>query len=406
MNFLSENKKRITWWIVGMVTICILLFLGIQNIGTVFSAFFRFVKLISPLILGFAFAVILNVPMRFFEARLFSKSKNKIIQKIRRALAFIISLFVIIGILTGVIWLVIPELTKAVTLIFQGVIGFVNELSLMSESEIAELPFGNLLLNTDWDNMLKTIQIWLKNQSGFIMNTAFDTVGSLVNGTFDLFISFVFSVYILFSKETLKSQASRFVRVWLPEKFGEWLIHAASISGMTFRNFISGQTLEAVILGLLCMLGMFALRIPYAPMVSALVGVTAIIPVVGSFIGAAVGAFVILTVNPVKAVVFVVFLIILQQVEGNLIYPKVMGNRVNLPGMWILAAVTIGGGIAGPVGMLLSVPLVSTAFVLLKEATLAREKNNSTPSFQDAEASNDESKSVTNESDKQEENTP
>ncbi len=374
MDFLSEKKKRLTWWIIGIATSCILIFLGVQNIRAVTSAFSRIVSLISPLILGFAFAVILNVPMRFFESHLWKKTNNKVLKKIRRPLSFIISLIIIIGILVGVIWLVIPELTKAITLIFQGAIEFVNELSAMNEAEIAALPFGNLLLNTDWDEILNKLQIWLKNQSGFIMNTAFDTVGSLVGGIFDLFISFVFSVYILFSKETLKKQASRLVRVWLPEKLGEWLIYASSVAGTNFRNFISGQTLEAVILGLLCMLGMFILRIPYAPMVGALVGVTAIIPVVGGFIGAVVGAFVIFTVNPVKAVIFLVFLVVLQQLEGNIIYPKVMGSRVSLPGMWILAAVTIGGGIAGPVGMLLSVPVASTAYVLLKEATLNREQ--------------------------------
>ena len=164
------------------------------------------------------------------------------------------------------------------------------------------------------------------------------------------------------------------VRVWLPKNFGEWSIHAASVASMNFRNFISGQSLEAVILGVLCMIGMWIFGFPYAPMIGALVGVTALIPVVGGFIGAGVGAFMILTVDPLKAVFFLIFIVVLQQLEGNLIYPRVMGSRVNLPGMWILAAVTVGGGIAGPVGMLLSVPIASTVYVLVKEATDKREK--------------------------------
>lgn len=184
----------------------------------------------------------------------------------------------------------------------------------------------------------------------------------------------MFAIYILFSKEKLKSQSKRLIRAWLPESFGKWLIHASSVASVNFRNFISGQTLEAIILGVLCMVGMMILRIPYAPMVGALVGVTALIPVVGGFIGAIVGAFMIVTVSPIKALIFIVFLLILQQLEGDLFYPKVMGSRVNLPAIWIMAAVTIGGELAGPVGMLLSVPMASTAYVLIKEATLNRER--------------------------------
>lgn len=374
MEFTPEKKKKLAWWIIGVVAVCILIFLGVQNIDVVMGTVSKVMGLVSPLILGFAFALILNVPMSFFKAHLWPKTKSKFLQKLRSPLAYIISLVVIIGILAGVIWLVIPELVEAITLIVREVIDFVNKLSAMDKTEIAELPFGNALLNIDWDEVLDTLQTWLKEQGGTIVNTAFGTVGSLVGSIFDLFISFVFSVYILFSKEKLKAQVSRLIRAWLPKNFGEWFIHASVAASSNFRNFVSGQSLEAVILGVLCMIGMLILRIPYAPMVGALVGVTALIPVVGGFIGAIVGAFMILTVDPIKAVIFVVFLIILQQLEGNLIYPRVMGSRVNLPGMWILAAVTVGGGIAGPIGMLLSVPVASTAYVLIKEATVKREE--------------------------------
>lgn len=374
MNFSPKQKKNITIWLIGVVTACILIFLGIQNVGVVADAVSWTARLVMPLILGLAFAVILNVPMRFFESHLWSKSKKPWLCKLRRPLSFLISLVLIIGILVGIIWLVIPELVNAVKVIVQSIINLVNELNAMSKEELAELPLGSILLNTDWDKILNTLQTWLKNQSGAIMNTAVGTISSLVGGIFDFFISFVFAVYILFSKDKLKAQAKRMIDVWVPKKFGEWSIHAASVTSENFRNFISGQSLEALILGLLCMTGMLILKIPYAPMVSALVGVTALIPVVGGFIGAIVGAFMILTVEPIKAVIFVVFLLILQQLEGNLIYPKVMGSRVNLPGMWILAAVTVGGGIAGPIGMLLSVPIASTIYVLLREATEKREQ--------------------------------
>ena len=374
MDFTPEKRKVLSKWLIGIAAACILIFLGVQNIGIVAGAVSWVLGLILPLILGLVFALILNVPMHFFESHIFSKTKKPFLKKIRRPLSYIISLVMIIGVLVGVVWLVIPELAGAVKLIVQSVIDMITRLNAMDKAELAELPFGSILLDTDWDKLLDTLQNWLKNKSGSIVNTAVGTVSSLVGGIFDFFISFIFSIYILFSKEKLKSQVSRLVRVWLPRSFGEWLIHASHVASGNFRNFISGQSLEAVILGVLCMIGMLILDIPYAPMVGALIGVTALIPVVGAFIGTIVGAFMILTVEPIKAVIFVVFLLILQQLEGNLIYPKVMGSRVNLPAMWILAAVTVGGGIAGPIGMLLAVPVASTAYILIREATEQREK--------------------------------
>ncbi len=374
MELHPEKLKKISKWIIGIAAACIVIFLAIENIGVVAGAVSWTLGLVQPLIVGFAFALILNVPMRSFETALFKKTKKPFWQKLRRPLAFIISLVLILGILVGVIWLIIPALIEAVKVIVQSVIDFINELSSMDKEEISQLPFGSVLLNTDWGKMLNTLQNWLKTQSGTIVNTAFGTISSLLGGIFDLFVSVVFSVYILFSKETLKKQFSRLLRAWLPKNSSEWLNHALKIANTNFRNFVSGQSIEALIIGVLCLIGMLILRIPYAPMVSALVGVTALIPVVGAFIGAIVGGFMILTVQPIKALIFVIFLVILQQLEGNLIYPRVMGSKVNLPGMWILAAVTVGGAIAGPIGMLISVPLASTTYVLIKEATVKREE--------------------------------
>jgi len=372
MEFTPEKKKKLTRWLIGIATACILIFLGVQNIDVVAGAVSWVTGLIMPLILGFAFALILNVPMRFFESHLWTKTKKNFLGKLRRPLSFIISLVVIIGILVGVVWLVIPELFAAIKVIVQGVIDLVNKLSAMSEAELAELPLGSVLINTDWDKLLDTLQNWLKNQSGTIVNTAVGTIGSLVGGIFDFFISFVFAIYILFIKDKLKAQAKRMARVWPPKNFGEWSIHTASVANQNFRNFISGQSLEAVILGVLCMIGMWIFCFPYAPMIGALVGVTALIPVVGGFIGAGVGAFMIMMEDPIKAILFIAYIIILQQIEGNLIYPKVVGSSVGLPAMWVLAAVTIGGGLAGIMGMLIGVPVASTIYYLLKENVNSR----------------------------------
>jgi predicted PurR-regulated permease PerM len=225
----------------------------------------------------------------------------------------------------------------------------------------------------DWDKLLDTAQGWVKQQGGNIINTTVGTITSFVGGLFNFFMALAFSIYILFDKENLKRQLRRLIHAWVPSAPGQWVIHASRVISSNFRNFVSGQTLEALILGVLCMLGMLILRIPYAPMVGTLVGVSALIPVVGAFAGAFIGAFMILTVDPFKALIFLIFLILLQWVEGNLIYPKVMGSHINLPGIWVLAAVTVGGSVAGPVGMLLGVPITAAAYCLLREATEKQE---------------------------------
>ena len=376
MDLTPKKRKKLTYWVIGVAAACIAIIFGLKNIDMVRETFSWIIGLIMPLIIGLIIALIINVPMRFFEKILFSKSTKLKNPKIKTVISFIVSLILILGILAGVVWLVIPELVDAVAVIVDGALEFIDRISGMTKEEIAQLPLGKLLLDIDWDKTLSTLQNWIKSQGGKIVDTAVGTVSSVATGIYDFFIAIVFAVYIIFNKATLKRQVSRLVRVWVPENIADFTIHATKILGKNFRNFVSGQSLEAVILGVLCMIGMLILRIPYAPMVGALVGVTAIIPVVGGFIGAGVGAFMILTVSPVKAVIFLIFILVLQQIEGNVIYPKVMGSSVSLPSMWILAAVTIGGGIAGAVGMLLAVPVASTIYTLVGEATNKRERKN------------------------------
>lgn len=375
MDHTSERRKKRLIWLLCAVAACVLVFLVVRNVGIVANAMSWLLNLVMPFALGSAIALVVNVPMRFVEGIFFPKAESRILNKIRRPLAFGASLVLIFGIIVGIVWLIIPEIVHAVMVVVRRITAIVTELSVMDQTELASHPLGNLILSVDWDKYLDMFQGWVEKQGGTIVNTAFGTITTVVGGFFDVFVAVFFSMYLLFGKDRLKKQAKRLARAWLPEKSGEWTIHAASVANVNLRNFISGQFIEAVILGVLCMVGMFALQLPYAPMVSTLVGVTALIPVVGAFVGAIVGAFIILLLgSPIKAIIFVVFLVILQQIEGNLIYPKVMGNRVNMPGIWILVAVTLGGSLAGPVGMLLSVPLASTIYMLTKEATVNREK--------------------------------
>ena len=387
MDFNPQRMKKLAKWLIGIVAVCILIFLGVKNINVLAGSVSYLFKLLGPLILGLVFALILNVPMGFFERILWPGAKKKLWKKLRRPIAFIISLVIILGILTGIVCLVIPELADAIVITAKGAIELAKELSHIDKDSVLYRYFGEILTQIDWSSYISSIQEWITNTGSVIVSSAMSRVTALFGGIVDFFIAFIFAIYILFSKKTLKAQAVRLVRAWLPESVAEWTVHASGVASRVFRSFVSGQTIEALILGTLCMLGMLILRIPYAPMVGALVGITALIPVVGAFIGAGVGAFMILTVDPLKALIFLIFLIVLQQIEGNIIYPKVMGTRVNLPAMWILAAVTVGGGLAGPVGMLLGVPLASTAYILLREATEAKEDKNKAAELLEEESS-------------------
>ena len=373
MNITPEKKKRFTGWLLGIATACIIIFLCIQNISAVSKAFSWFAGIAMPLLVGVAMAVVVNVPMRSLEKILWKKSKRPFLCKLRRIVAFLLSLIFILGIFVGAVMLVLPTLIDTVTVLAQSAFELVDRISSMDQSEISELPFGQMILEIDWEDLVNSIKTWVSDRSHAIVNTIFGTASSLVVAIIDFFVAVAFSVYLLFSKEKLKGQFERIVKAWIPKEKGDWILHAFSVANHSLRSFIAGQSLEAVILGLLCFLGMLIFNFPYAAMISTLVGVTALVPIIGGFIGGGIGAFMILTQDPIKALWFVVYLVVLQLLEGNIIYPKVMGDRVNLSAMIVLAAVTIGGGIAGPVGMLLSVPLASTAYVLFKEATIKRE---------------------------------
>ena len=372
-----EKRKQLAKWVIGVIAACILIFLGVRYISSIAAAVSWLVHLVRPLLIGVVLALILNVPLGMFERRLFSKKPTPKKLRARRPLAIVLSLVLVFGIFVGVAVLVIPEFVAAVRVIASMLLSTMDQLAAFeSQMDFSRLPFGEYLsrIDIDWLQLIAELELWFKQAGSAIMDRAAGVIGSVASSVIDSLIGFIFSIYVLANKEKLKRQVSRLIRVWLPEKFGGKLIHAARVSADIFRQFIAGQTTEAIILGSLCAVGMWILQIPYAPMVGALVGVMALIPYVGAFISTAVGAFMILTVSPIKALIFVVFLLALQQIEGNLIYPKVVGAKINLPAMWVLAAITVGGNLAGPIGMLLGVPIASAAYALLKEATDRREQ--------------------------------
>ena len=372
----SKTRKELTKWAVGTVAACILIFLGVRYISAIAIAVEWLYNLVKPLLIGTLLAMILSVPLDFIEKHLFRKKPTPRKEKARRPVAILLSLLFVIGIFVGIAVLVIPELTGAISIVVTSITGAMEQLAVLdSSTDLSQFPFAEQLsiMDIDWLSLKAQLENWIQKISTMILDGTANALGNLASSLLDGVVAFVFSIYILANKETLARQITRLARVWLPSRFVEHMGHICAVSADVFRQFIVGQTTEAVILGSLCGIGMAILRIPYAPMVGALVGVTALIPYVGAFLATIVGAFMILTVNPFKALVFVIYLLTLQQVEGNLIYPRVVGAKINLPAMWVLAAITVGGNLAGPFGMLLGVPAASAVYALLKEATNKRE---------------------------------
>lgn len=363
-------------WIIGVVSICILIYLGIQNMDTVVSAVAWVFDLLSSILIGGILALILNVPMRSVESHLFSKTTSPRLKRFRRPCAIFIAFLIIIGIIVGVAFLVVPELAEAAVVLFQSFSSMFDYMAALNSGiHDQNIPFVHVLEHIDinWEQIKTDLLSWLSDRAAELLQNAAAQLTVIGNQVVEMIVGIVFAVYFLSGKEKMTSASKRILRVWIPEHIGKQLLHIASVGNSIFHRFVVGQMLEAIILGSLCTIGMAILQLPYAPMIGALVGVTALIPIVGAFVGTIVGAFMILTVNPFQAAVFVIYLLILQQIEGNLIYPRVVGSSLGLPAMWVLVAVSIGGRLAGPLGMLLGVPIIATLHFLINEATEQKE---------------------------------
>ena len=354
--------------IIGYILLIAALILGIQNITVVVTVLQTVAGVLQPLILGAVIAYILNILMKKLEKIYFPKSKNSLINKTKRMVCIILSLLLVIGILGLVMGLVLPELAGAFAVIAESVPVYYEKLVawLMTYSDkfpvIEEYISG---LQLDWSQITKNLVMYATSGVGGIFNSAISVVSVVVGGIVNFVIALIFAIYLLAGKEKLSAQLKRVLEAYLSEKKRAQLAQMVAVADNTFSSFIVGQCTEAVILGSLCTIGMWILRFPYAPMTGAFIGVTALIPVAGAYLGAGVGAFMIMTVDPMKALLFLVFIVCLQQLEGNLIYPKVVGSSVGLPALWVLAAVTVGGGINGIFGMLLGVPIAATLYKLI-----------------------------------------
>ena len=327
-------------------------------------------KVAFPLVLGAVMAYILNIIMSRLEKIYFPKSKSKFVNRTRRFVCIFLSLFLIALIFFMIFRLVIPELVDTITLMGRWIpIGMVRVQEFLAENS-GQIPvFREWVseLRLDWQAVEQKVIQYLTHGVSDIVGSTISLVGAIGSGITNFVIALIFSIYILANKEKLGRQISRLGAAYCKPSFINKVRGILKVADETFSSFIVGQCTEAVILGALCIVGMSIFQFPYAPMVGTFIGATALIPVVGAYLGGAVGFIMILTVSPLQAVLFLVFLVVLQQLEGNIIYPRVVGSSVGLPGMWVLAAVTIGGGISGVGGMLLGVPLAATIYKLIKE---------------------------------------
>ncbi len=351
--------------------LCIFYFKSFSNIlGTVLSA-------LSPFFIGLVLAYLLNILMCFYERHYFKKKINKpVVFKTRRPVCMVAAILSLCSIVAAVIWLVIPELVSCVKFIVSEIPVAIN--AFLQKDWVKENLSPEVLASLskiDWQNYLSKAFSVLQSGVTSVFDAVISAVTSVVSGIVTAFLSIVFAIYILAFKENLQKGIKRLMNAFLKKNTVKKSLHVFDVCNKCFHNYIVGQCTEAVILGILCILGMTVLRIPYAIMIGTLVGFTALIPIAGAYIGAAVGAFMILTVSPIKALIFLIFLVVLQQLEGNLIYPKVVGSSIGLPAIFVLLAVTVGGGIAGVVGMLLGVPLVAAFYMLLKEHLTNKENN-------------------------------
>lgn len=353
-----------------LLSICVsifLLFLCIRYWDPLANIFLKCLSAASPLLLGCILAYILNLLMSVYERHYFPKSKKKAVVKSRRPVCLTASILSLLAIVALVIGVVLPQLIECIALLASEIppslVGFADWLQkhgLLNEQIFTQLS------NMDWGALLGTVGQWLTSGIGSVIDLVITTVSATVSVVITVFVAIIFAIYLLADKERLARQGDRLMRRYLKESVINKFEYLLKILDDCFHRYIVGQCTEAVILGSLCAVGMLILRLPYAAMISALIAFTALIPIAGAYIGATVGAFMILTVSPSKALIFLIFIVVLQQFEGNVIYPRVVGSSLDLPALWVLAAVTVGGGVLGIPGMLLGVPITAAIYRMIR----------------------------------------
>ncbi len=357
----------------GLILFTVVVVVAGVNYRRLFDVAAALFHITWPFILGAAIAFILNVPMRNIERHMTIFGKNS---KLRRPLSLVMTIFLVAGILFLVTFVVTPQLVKTFLNLQSSVPLFFAGVQAEAERLFASYPQMLEYLNNveiDWQQILQDMVAFLKSGAGTMLNTTFSAAISIVSGVSTFLIGFIFAIYILLQKETLGRQVKKLLNAFLPEAVTKRVVEITALTERTFSSFLTGQCVEAVILGTMFFIALSLLRLPYALLIGVLIAFTALIPIFGAFVGLGVGVFLMLMVDPMDALIFTITFFVLQQIEGNLIYPYVVGNSVGLPSIWVLVAVTLGGSMMGIVGMLIFIPLCSVLYALLRDEVNVRE---------------------------------
>ncbi len=364
MDLNKENLKKIR----GLILFTIIVLITLWQYKTVLHMVVLFLNIIFPFVLGGAIAFILNVPMHFIEKKLFPKRK-KTEGTYARGISLVVTIIFVCSLIGIVIFVVVPKLGNTVLSLGKNIQAFVIDIQVWLETLFTDNPgiiSAIQQLEINWDKLFNGAITFFKSGAGSVLGSTVTVAKSIVSALTTFIIAFVFACYILLQKERLSIQIKKILYAYLKQEKVKKIISICKLTYRTFSNFLTGQCVEAVILGTMFVVSMTILRMPYALLVGVLIAFTALIPIFGAFIGCVIGAFLILVESPLKALVFLILFLVLQQIEGNFIYPKVVGNSVGLPSIWVLAAVSIGGSLMGIVGMLVFIPAVSVLYTLLR----------------------------------------
>ena len=379
MKFDRKNVRTILL----IIAFAVLLYTAAQNLASVYGAVRTVWRVFGVVITGLAMAFVLNVPLKLFENRVFygmSEDRRPLVRKLRRPVSLVFALVVSLGLIGILIAVVLPQLTATVAEVaarlpeyISSAVNWLNDFLAGFGIEIESLKN----FTVDWEKVFSELTTYLKEGSANVDGSSVvDTVTgvgtSVVSTVMNTFLGLVVAVYILAQKERIGRFTRRCIDAFLPQKAASGLARIASMASETFSNFVAGQLADSCILGILCYICMRIFRFPYPEVISVVIGVTSLVPMVGSFIGEVIGALLILIVSPLKALLFVVMVLAIQQVDGAFIYPRIVGRSVGLPGVAVFCAVIVGGNVAGVIGAMIGVPVCALVYALLREAVDAR----------------------------------
>lgn len=368
----GPTKQGIQW--LALIAVFILAVINwsylVQTVTMIWSVIF-------PLILGGMIAFVLNLLMTWIEKYLYPNAKNKYLKASRRPVAIILAILVVCLVIAATVVIVLPQLASAIMTLIEVVPETIENLTNWFNNQDALVPLVNDLANKaniDWNSIFTNIASGINNVASSLATTSVSVLTTSVGAVTNIFLGILFAIYILFSKEKLAKQVDRLLTVYVRDDIHQLIENVARVANETFSKFISGMVIEAIILGALVTAGLFILQVPYAAMLGVLQGVMALIPIIGAFLSGAVGVVILLALNPTYAVVYLIFVFFVQQLEGDLIYPRVVGDSIGLPSMWVLFAVTVGGGLMGIPGMLIGVPFLASIYKIIKIDVAYRER--------------------------------